>query len=203
MSEIEEFATTLNDLLVEFKTKIRAEGEDIVKNAFSTLFDKYPTLEAIRWEQYTPYFNDGDPCEFSVGEPRFKVANGDEDEGDWGDGFISNMTYKKYVDLTPEEIALIDPKSSYRTGIFHDGVEIFPEVDYSKYIRNTNGGYGGYYEHTGRYYVNAPIPGFNGFDDEVNKIFNIPEDVFETIFGDHSRITVTRDSIEVDEYDHD
>lgn len=30
------------------------------------LFEKYPSVEKVRWNQYTPYFNDGDTCEFSA-----------------------------------------------------------------------------------------------------------------------------------------
>jgi hypothetical protein len=30
------------------------------------LFDKYPSVDTIRWHQYTPYFNDGDECTFSA-----------------------------------------------------------------------------------------------------------------------------------------
>lgn len=29
-----------------------------------------PNVKAMRWEQYTPYFNDGDACEFSVNEAK-------------------------------------------------------------------------------------------------------------------------------------
>lgn len=28
-------------------------------------------LKAVTWNQYTPYFNDGDTCEFGVGDPGF------------------------------------------------------------------------------------------------------------------------------------
>lgn len=28
------------------------------------MFAKYPELKTISWTQYTPYFNDGDPCTF-------------------------------------------------------------------------------------------------------------------------------------------
>ena len=41
-----------------------------------------PALKAIRWNQYTPYFNDGDPCTFSVGEVMFLVDGAAEDDGE-------------------------------------------------------------------------------------------------------------------------
>lgn len=44
---------------------------DVVKEAF----DRFPTLQAISWCQYAPYFNDGEPCEFSVHDPEFAWAD--------------------------------------------------------------------------------------------------------------------------------
>jgi hypothetical protein len=32
------------------------------------LFTAYPNVKAIGWTQYTPYFNDGEPCVFSVND---------------------------------------------------------------------------------------------------------------------------------------
>lgn len=49
-------------------------------------------VEAIRWEQYTPYFNDGEPCYFTVYEPSIKLVGASEDEGDWEDGFVESYS---------------------------------------------------------------------------------------------------------------
>lgn len=38
-----------------------------------------PTIRAFGWTQYTPYFNDGDPCEFRVGSPWFLTTADDVD----------------------------------------------------------------------------------------------------------------------------
>ena len=39
------------------------------------IFDKYPSVESVGWPQYTPYFNDGELCHFSVhsGEEAIRV----------------------------------------------------------------------------------------------------------------------------------
>jgi len=56
--------------LQEQMEKLREEASEQGKAAFTEackiLFESYPQLKAFRWEQYTPYFCDGDPCEFSV-----------------------------------------------------------------------------------------------------------------------------------------
>ncbi len=36
------------------------------KAGFAALFDQYPQLKSVSWTQYTPYFNDGEECSFSV-----------------------------------------------------------------------------------------------------------------------------------------
>lgn len=60
--------------------KLRDTGEDALKEAFKEIFDKHPSIYSISWKQYTPYFNDGDPCYFRVGEWDVEWAEEDEDE---------------------------------------------------------------------------------------------------------------------------
>jgi len=57
-----------------------------------------PGVEAIRWEQYTPYFNDGEPCVFSIYEARVKTTDSNPDGGDYEDGFLS--TYDLFDEVT-------------------------------------------------------------------------------------------------------
>ncbi|GGL42202.1 hypothetical protein [Nocardia jinanensis] len=38
----------------------------------------FPEVQSIRWEQYTPYFNDGDPCKFSADDVGFRIDGIDE-----------------------------------------------------------------------------------------------------------------------------
>lgn len=60
--------------------KLKNTGEDALKEAFKEIFDKHPSIYSISWRQYTPYFNDGDPCYFRVGEWEVEWAEEDEDE---------------------------------------------------------------------------------------------------------------------------
>jgi hypothetical protein len=41
--------------------------------AFKALFDN-PSIHGLRWTQYTPHFNDGDACIFSVNEYGWRIA---------------------------------------------------------------------------------------------------------------------------------
>lgn len=67
-------------------------GKDAVAEQLQTLFAAYPELEAIRWTQYTPGFNDGDPCTFGMHEVMYQATGIEEDEDaedeDYNDGFL-------------------------------------------------------------------------------------------------------------------
>lgn len=91
----------LNDIVTSYNRELRQLKETMgqrfqgeLKTAFKGLFAAYPNVRAIGWTQYTPYFNDGDPCVFSVNDLYVLDHTVDEDETDihegvdmgWGDG---------------------------------------------------------------------------------------------------------------------
>lgn len=78
-----------------FDDAVALHGRNAVVIAVREVFEKVPEVQSIRWQQYTPYFNDGDACEFSVNDPSYKFDGVDEEAGDYGDGYIDNwsLTY--------------------------------------------------------------------------------------------------------------
>lgn len=72
--------------IADFQNRIASLKAELVKEVTTAMrpaaeefFAKYPQVRAITWTQYTPYFNDGDSCEFSVHEPHIFVV--DQTEG--------------------------------------------------------------------------------------------------------------------------
>ena len=63
-----------------YNEKLSETGEDALKEAFKEVFEKHPSIYSISWRQYTPYFNDGDPCYFRVGE--YEIEYLEEGEGE-------------------------------------------------------------------------------------------------------------------------
>lgn len=66
-----------------------------------------PGVYAARWEQFTPFFNDGEPCEFSVNEIAVRLTPLDDEEderGDYEDGFIETyfMGRSDFEELSDE-----------------------------------------------------------------------------------------------------
>lgn len=69
--------------------RMRDVGTDGICEAYAELFEEFPSVSAVRWSQYTPYFNDGDTCEFRVHEIHVQF-DGSKDGGDRDDGFFSS-----------------------------------------------------------------------------------------------------------------
>ena len=58
--KIDEFKKKFHNL----KDRIILQGREEFHWVISDIFDKFPKLESFSWRQFTPYFNDGEPCEF-------------------------------------------------------------------------------------------------------------------------------------------
>lgn len=155
------------------------------------LSDLRPVFEALLaderviefgWEQYTPYFNDGDVCEFSVGEPWIRTVD-DEDVDDFYDLLIGGthptlggMEWRK---MTDEEYAA--KVAEYKNRGWRDPYNYghFPKPEGAKYP--------------------DLLELVNKLDVQAAEY----EDAMYDAFGDHARVTVTKTGIQIDEYDHD
>lgn len=88
--------TNLNGLIEQYNAAmeaVRKDGKEAMYAEVKELFRLNPTLTSVRWYQYTPYFNDGEPCTFRVsawggllnaseddyhGEPGYTTSDGQE-----------------------------------------------------------------------------------------------------------------------------
>lgn len=141
----------LKTRMAELEKEMQEAGGRFFKNAAQDLFDQFPELEQFSWTQYTPYFNDGDTCYFSVHSDYPQgIVNGEEVElnksyGTW------DAVNRVYVPKTESELTVADR-------------------------------------------IGAVLP---------DLLAAIPEDAMEKMFGDHVKVTVTREGIIVEDYDHD
>lgn len=71
------------EVKAEYLDEIKASYFELVKD----LFEKYPVIETISWQQYTQYFNDGEECSFNAHI----------------DDFVVNDEYKYKSDMTSQE----------------------------------------------------------------------------------------------------
>lgn len=90
----------LKDQFEAAQKRMQAEGKVALEEALAEVFANHPKLQAVRWTQYTPYFNDGEACVFSVNSPYIKFEGLEEDAGDYEDGFEYCSSYRN--DERPE-----------------------------------------------------------------------------------------------------
>lgn len=69
-------------------------------------------VDAVRWYQYTPYFNDGDACTFGAGQFGVKLdIDGDEEDFDYGE-------FRSDYDLYSYGPGPLDHGNYYKNQIF-------------------------------------------------------------------------------------
>jgi hypothetical protein len=150
---------------------------------FKAAFDK--GVKAATWHQYTPYFNDGEPCEFSVYD--LSVTNNEEVAENWLD---DNFHEDRLVEVTKEAY---DEEKAY---VATQRWSYFPyeEIDGKYYKRYEEGAY-------------DYIPG-SGHPDGISDV-DIPvndlefQDALRSVFGDHTQVVVTPTRVVQFDYEHE
>lgn len=88
-----ESLNTIKKVIDDAQATVKAQGQTALKEAFGELFATHPTLKQVKWQQYTPYFNDGDECRFGVHEFYSSiegVVSKYGEDADGGAGYVSS-----------------------------------------------------------------------------------------------------------------
>jgi len=89
MDDLKKLTLEIEELKKTYKEKAKAA---LLNDVFPGFFKSHPEIKAVYWCQYTPYFNDGDPCVFNVGEVCLSNIE-DFESNDNFDGY-----YESYID---------------------------------------------------------------------------------------------------------
>jgi hypothetical protein len=115
--------TTFESLLErakELKKQLADGMKDELAQRSKAIFEADANVTAVHWTQYAPYFNDGDPCTFSVNYPELTI----EDEGDRQDHYsIKDEKLKSALDAFQGLIEDSDLSDIMETA-FGDSVEV-------------------------------------------------------------------------------
>lgn len=64
--KLKEITKSIKDLNEQYQAMLKECSSKVGGLLQELVFAEYPEVHAFRWYQYTPYFNDGDSCEFGV-----------------------------------------------------------------------------------------------------------------------------------------
>lgn len=204
-SAVENFES-LMDKKKDLESQIRDEGKNIFYAEAKHIFEKHGDIvDTFGWTQYTPYFNDGDPCEFTVHELFIWSKNDRESEdfeenyyesmgefSSWGDGVnkLDRYLYDYQYEYQPYSYRNEDKKPveiRERKGETHRPGPNTKVVGEVKSYENPNFD-----------------PNYGEAKEEIEKLRNlIDENTLLHLFGDHCVVLVTADGVSVEEHSHD
>lgn len=210
------------------RAKAREEATQIISLSFKEFFEKYGDLvHAIYWMQYTPYFNDGEACEFSVNDPCIALKKQDEDE-DYDYSYDGEFIYdqddleslhkklQEHLEWKADPIAfatirLNDYKKSYGRDPWRNSYGysyMSDDAARDKWLREYKPHYTSEEDIRSEIAIAEKIiaqaPDLKKDFKEISRfIMSLDDDLMEGLYGDHVKVIVTADGVEVEEHDHD
>jgi hypothetical protein len=76
----------------KLKEEMLEESNKIFTELTKTIFEDHPKVKSFGWNQYTPYFNDGETCTFSANVDYIYINETCVDDSDW----VSEKTITNY-----------------------------------------------------------------------------------------------------------
>ena len=67
----------------KLKKEMLEASNKIFTDLTKTIFEDHPKVKSFGWNQYTPYFNDGETCEFSANVDYIQINGEPVDESEW------------------------------------------------------------------------------------------------------------------------
>jgi len=214
---------TLQEQINELNKQMREKSKDLMKEAFRDFLGKYDeVVENIYWTQYTPHFNDGEACEFGVNDV-FILLKDDEEACEY-EG--SSLYDQDSIKSLKEQIAVWeawekDPMAEARK---HQSEYIKtynrnpfdPKRSYNRYETKTEEDLMREWKphyvskesckeqlHTAELIVSKYPKLQKDFKEIKSMISGLDEDLMRAMFGDHVKVIVAKDGIEVEDYEHD
>lgn len=156
--------STLKEKIETLNKELKDGFSKALKTETDQLFESYPMLQSITWAQYTPYFNDGEPCEFSahLDDPGYTLVDGDNE--------LEVRNYESCVVTWGDNGRLPEPK------LTEDAEHFFTSVKQAK-----------------------------EFEEKLNEFTSqlwAFESTLQRVIGE-GLVILTRDGIDLEDYDHD
>jgi hypothetical protein len=204
----------LNEQIRQATQQMREKSEGLVEGMVKIFLDECPEVTGVHWTQYTPYFNDGEACEFNVNEICFHILEDEDDEIEawesttlYGTGHLAKA--KKSLKVAEEYAA--DPEAwrkNYLDQYYKDYGRNYPynsmrlkpypsdpadaQRDIEKIERSLE-----------KYPAEVADRIEKSFAKVVSALHKVPEDIMQSVYGDHVMVVINRDGTTIDEYDHD
>jgi len=171
--ETTQFSNFVEDFQNEqarFQTEMRAR----FKGLFELFWEANPRVKEVKWDQYAPYFNDGDACTFSVYEPNFTITSETPKDSE-RKAILSRLT-----DREIEVLGLVRDPEGKGGEIEGTWWELYDDPETKKYVDPDN------------------LKALENF------ITSPPtENLLKSLFGEDCTVVATREGFSIQTCDHD
>lgn len=176
MTDKERYIKSIKDQIEQMEKQVSNVCREIIEEKADGLFSKYPQLQTIGWNQFIPYFNDGEPCEFTIysvsfSPIKYNLSHSDDSLDEQG---FSKVNYSENI-----------ISDAYGMEDYDDEINSPFKYEYGDDDRVNEE-------------MKADMIEFNKFISKENLSY------MEKIFGSHAVVLINRDGIQFAEYeDHD
>jgi len=220
LTQMKEEFKTLQERIEALNAEMQEKSKVLMKEALRDFFEKYDgVVQDIFWNQYTPYFNDGESCEFSVYDTHITLVSDDEDdEDDEGSNIYGPEDIAKFKEMIERwESFNRDPVTTvleYQTDyIQRHKCDPFETDRWSgKTSKQKMDDWTPDYcsleyrqkQLAAAEHLVSNYPTLRADYKEISELIaGINEDIMKAMFGDHVKVICSKDGIEVEEYEHE
>jgi hypothetical protein len=219
--KLQEEYETLQRRIEALKEEAQGKSKTLIKEVLKAFFLKYDgVVHNVFWTQYTPYFNDGEACEFSVRDVYLTLESDVESEDDEGSVIYDEddiLDIKKRIETwedfreNPNTAALKYQKDyikKYNRDPFDYSYRSWQQKTVQQAMAEWKPDYVSEEELRQKLVTAENLvanhPSLKVEFNAVKKLISsIDEDVMRVMFGDHIKIVATKYGIEIENCDHE
>jgi hypothetical protein len=169
----------------KLQSQLEKDGEKLFKEGCKEIFKKNKDFESFSWPQYTMYWNDGDPTEFHVYSDMIYINEEEESVYvyELENTYKSLLNKEKSIKDLEKEIKKLESNkkdNEWKIKRNKDLIEELNTLNLEEVEKRLN------------------------FLKDIEEIMSVVDkSTFENMFGDHVKVTVFKDQIKTETYEHD
>ena len=209
LEQLKQNFKTLNERIADALAQMKSDSQCLIEQAAQELFRAAPEIDHIFWVQYTPYFNDGEPCSFSRHDIYYVLTGDVEAEVDGEGSYLYTKQDYDTALASLEEVRkyVADPTAWFEE---YKAKHKLPYNAKQEWHRPWPYTIEAAQEKVAEIEMQRAI--YSAEDaDRINNAFQafyecmalIPDDIMLAVYDDHVRVKISRNGTEVDEYRHD
>lgn len=169
----------------DLKNKVEQDSRELLRCSMLEIFKKNKSFESFSWTQYTPYWNDGDTCEFYAHTDSIFI----DDEEESVCSYELKSLYEKLLEKDKEIKKLQRRNNKLEKNNDIKNWEYSSNKRQIEILENSN--------------IDDVKRKLDFLLDIEELVSSIDQDTLYSMFGDHCKVTVKKDGVTTESWSHD